>query len=176
MAKIKYTMALVKEKAAQYQDATEQVEIKRTLWKGSTKALIHKVLAKVKRANRLNWKLGKVEENKNLEAVTLAFLDEPSGITGEILDEETQKTSTQELTKFGGALVFSQTYNGDVLTIVTLPAMEGDEQPQVSSIVDRVSPNDITEEYLLEQVVVFLDAMTEWESSVADKSHIGFKI
>lgn len=176
MVKIKYTMALVKEKAAQYQDATEQVEIKRTLWKDSTKALIHKVLAKVKRANKLNWKLGKVEENTNLEAVTLAFLDEPSGITGDVLDEETQKTTTKELTKYGGALVFSQTYNGDVLTIVTLPAMEGDEQPQVSSIVDRIPPADITEGYLLEQVVVFLDAMTEWESSVADKSHIGFKI
>lgn len=176
MAKINYNMALVKEKLTEYQQATEDVLSKRDLWHSSTKAFIHKTLSKVKRAGKLQWKVGKVEEHTNLEAVTLAFNDMPSGITGEVIDEATQQSTKKELTKYGGMLLFSQTYNGDVLTIITMPGIEADPDPQVSSIVDRVAPADVTEEYILEQVVNFMELMTDWEASITNKGHIGFRI
>lgn len=177
MAKLNHNMALVKEKAAEYKQATEDVATKRALWLNTTKAFILKILRRVKRAEKLDWMVGKVEENANLEAVTLAFKDQPSGITGEVVDEATQKSTNKELTKYGGVLIFSQTYNGDILTIVTMPSIEGDTEPQISTIVDRVPPTEITEDYLLEHVLQFLDAMTEWETSTTDKDkHIGFRI
>lgn len=167
--------ALLKTRIQEYEKALADIATKRALWLNSAKELIYKTLQKAKRLGKLGWKVAKIEGIKNLEGVSLAFLDIPSDIVEKVLDEKTQKPVEKNYTKFGGSLIFSQTYNGDVLVLLTYPFIEGDEETPGNEIVDRISPADLTEAYILGHVASFLETMTIWESS-EDEHHIGFRI
>lgn len=167
---------LVKEKVALYQQALADIQVKRALWTSTTKSLIYAVLKKVKRVEKLAWKVEKYEESNFLEAISLNFEDMPSGIMIEVaIEGQPDKTIQQEATKYGGSLAFSQTYNGDILIIILYPYIDGEMAERVSSVLERVAPELINEKFVLEQVAFFLEQMTQWETSIT-KPHIGFKI
>ena len=63
----------------------------------------------------------------------------------------------------GGALVFSQTYSGDVYIFVLFPEIDG--MPVENNMIEfgMVSPSEITEKVIIEKVDDFLKEMIQWE-------------
>jgi hypothetical protein len=93
----------------------------------------------------------------NQEAVNLVFESFPP----ELMDCTNRIPAYQFIP--GGALVFSQSHNGDVFVFVLFPPV--DTVPVENAPVDLgvFTPEEISEKLILEKVDEFLKAMIKWE-------------
>jgi hypothetical protein len=155
-------------KISEYQQALRLIEEKRNSWNHETKELVFRTLLNVQKSAPLNWSVRKSEGVENLEEVCLRFNNSASGIT----DYTRKEPATR--TKYGGALVFDQEYNGDISVEIVYPFVENCVDGISNRKVDRVPPTRITEDYITMQVIRFLDEMIKWENS-SSKNVIGFK-
>ncbi len=160
-------MERILENIEQYKSALSKTEENRAYWANVSKALIFDVLTKVQSAADLDWQVKKAETVKNLEAVSISFNKRPSGIV------EVTPTAEKDTLKHGGALIFTQSYNGQVFIIHTYPYVEHWVGQTENKLIDKVDPVQIDEDYILRHVAQFLQEMSQWENSAA-RAHIGF--
>lgn len=153
----------IKAAAALYQGALAKVKDNRRIWQEVTEKLILSVLNEVAGQVPLNWAVHQTEELENLEGVALVFLPEVSGISH----------SYRQFLKQGGQLVFTQTYNGEVLVAVVFPMVEEVIAAAEPKILAKILPEDINEGFVLEQVEKFLLELANWEITM--RHSIGFK-
>ena len=103
----------------------------------------------------------------NNEAVNITFESFPT----ELINSTNKIPAYQFIP--GAALVFSQSYNGDVFVFILFPIVEN--MPIENSTIDLgiLSPKEITEKLIIEKVDEFLKEMIKWEVP-AIKNKLGY--
>jgi hypothetical protein len=150
-----------------YKQSLAKITENRKIWSDRVKQLIYDTLLKVKKASDLDWHVQKVEGLTNLEAINISFNNQGSGLI------ETTNTGRRHNVKHGGALIFTQAYNGQIFIIYTYPYIDNWVGQLDNKLIDKVEPEKISEEFVLNQVAMFLEEMSKWESSTT-KTQIGF--
>lgn len=147
----------LEERVADYKKSIETVVSKKTQWQSVTKKVLLNTLHLIEERYALGWKVQELNWIHNNEAVNITFDSFPP----ELIDCTNQIPTYQFIQ--GGSLVFSQSYNGDVLVFVMFP--EIDTVAADNNIVELglYNPNDITEKRIIEMVDEFLKEMIKWE-------------
>jgi len=140
-----------------YKNSIKTVVDKKTLWQTKIKSLITNSLTKVCKQYDIGWKVQELSWIGSNEAVNITFDSFPR----ELIDCTNQIPAYQFIQ--GGALVFSQSYSGDVHVIILFPFIE--QIPLEDSTLDLgiYNPKDISEKLIIEQVDIFLKEMIKWE-------------
>lgn len=147
----------LQERVLDYKNSIETVVAKKTKWNTDTKPLLLKTLKSITAMYAIGWKVQELNWIHNSEAVNISFESFPA----ELMDC-TNKIPTFQFIP-GGALVFSQTYSGDVFIFVLYPEVEG--MTMENNIVEFgvMNPSEITAKIIIEKVDDFLKEMIEWE-------------
>lgn len=154
----------IKDKAERFLGALQERDRKRALWNTHTKDLIFNTLSEIKAsAPKLEWAVQHVNGGRNLQAVNIQFYTRNSGI---VIETGTHRTA---LIKHGGYITFSQAYNGDIFVILVYPYIEDHTSELPNELLDKISPDNITPDYVLQKVDYFLDKMIGWELSTLKK-------
>jgi hypothetical protein len=93
----------------------------------------------------------------NNEAINITFNSFPSDLI-----DCTNKVPTYQFIQ-GGALVFSQSYSGDVYVIVLFPFVDQLQIENSSIELGFYNPAEITEKLIIEKVDEFLKEMIKWD-------------
>ncbi len=157
----------LEERVSDYRDSIKTVVDKRILWKNMTKNILLKTLRSIANQYDIGWKVQELSWIRNNEAVNITFDSFPS----EMIDCTNLIPAYQFLP--GGALIFSQSYNGDIYIFMLFP--EIDNAPQESNLVElgQYTPEMITEKLIVEKVDEFLKEMIRWEVP-ALKNKVGY--
>ena len=160
-----FIMNKIMEAVTEYNNALDKIGENRKLW-AATKELIYDTLTEIQKAGKLDWQVQKVEGLKNSEAVNIHFNKQASGLVRQ------DHKGIKSYIKYGGALIFTQAYNGSVFVMITYPYVDELVGQVTDKVLEKVSPNDITKEFVETQALRFLEEMTSWEISTENK--IGF--
>lgn len=147
----------LEERITNYKSSIETVVAKKTEWNKHTKSLLLKTLKVIVKNYAIGWKVQQLNWIYNNEAINISFEAFPE----ELIDCTNRIPTFQFIA--GGALVFSQTYSGDVYVFVLFPEVDG--VPGENNIVEfgTMAPSEITEKYIVEKVDEFLKEMIQWE-------------
>ena len=158
----------LEEHITDYKASIKIVVDKKVLWGTETKAVITKVLQAIVKKYDVGWKVQELNWIASNEAVNITFDSFPP----ELIDCTNQIPSYQFIQ--GGALVFSQTYSGDVSILILFPYIE--QLPVENSSLDlgTYNPKDVTEKLIIEKVDEFLKEMIQWEVPLQRKK-LGFQ-
>jgi len=150
-----------------YKNSIKTVVDKKTLWQTNAKSLITNTLIKVCKHYDIGWKVQELSWIGSNEAVNIMFDSFPK----ELMDCTNQIPAYQFIQ--GGALVFSQSYSGDVQVLILFPFVE--QIPFEDSTMDlgTYNPKDVNEKLIVEQVDEFLKEMIKWEVPTI-KSKLGY--
>ncbi|WP_272023019.1 hypothetical protein [Olleya namhaensis] len=157
----------LEERVLDYKKSIEIVVEKKTLWKTTTKDLLVNTLTTIVNQYSIGWNMQQLNWINNNEAVNITFESFPSELIN-----CTNKIPTYQFIP-GAALVFSQSYNGDVFVFILFPIVEN--MPIENSTIDLgiLSPKEITEKIIIEKVDEFLKEMIKWEVP-AIKNKLGY--
>ena len=147
----------LEERITDYKVSIETVVSKKTKWKEIAKPLLLKTLNAIATKYAIGWKVQELNWIHNSEAINISFEAFPE----ELMDCTNKIPAFQFIP--GGALVFSQTYSGDVYIFVLFPEIDG--MPVENNMIEfgMVSPSEITEKVIIEKVDDFLKEMIQWE-------------
>jgi hypothetical protein len=147
----------LEERVLDYKSSIETVVAKKTQWSEHSKPLLIKTLTAIAAKFDIGWKIQELNWIHNNEAINISFESFPK----ELMDCTNRIPTFQFIP--GGALVFSQTYNGDVYVFVLFPEIDG--MPIENNMVEfgTLSPSEITEKIIIEKVDEFLKEMIQWE-------------
>lgn len=159
----------LEERVNEYKNSIHTVVNKRILWETEVKNLIIEVLNKVEGKYEIGWKVQHLSWIHTNEAINITFDSFPPELI-----EKTNQIPTYQFLQ-GGALVFSQLYNGDIEIIVLFPVPEN-WIPIENDMLEfgTYEPSAITEKLVIEKVDEFLKEMIKWEVPVP-KTKVGFK-
>lgn len=147
----------LEERINDYKTSIKTVVDKKTIWQTKTKALIIDTLKNVCNNYDIGWKVQELNWIGTNEAVNITFDSFPK----ELIDC-TNRIPTYQFIQ-GGALVFSQSYSGDVHTLILFPYIEQIPIENGSVELEIYNPKDITEKIIIEKVDEFLKEMIKWE-------------
>ncbi len=147
----------LEERVTDYRESIKIVVEKKTQWESSTKKLIIKVLKNATKNYNIGWKVQELNWIYNNEAINITFNSFPSDLI-----DYTNKVPTYQFIQ-GGALVFSQSYSGDVYVIILFPFVEQLQIENSSIEIGFYNPAEITEKLIVEKVDEFLKEMIKWE-------------
>lgn len=157
----------LKERINDYKISIETVVEKKILWKTKTKGLILTTLKSIAENYNIGWRVQELNWMHSNEAVNITFDSFPP--------ELIQKTNLIPSYQFiqGGALVFSESYSGDVYTFILFPIVEN--MPNENSSIDLgiYTPKAINRKLIIEKVDEFLKEMIKWELP-AVKNKVGY--
>ncbi|WP_144962495.1 hypothetical protein [Gillisia sp. Hel_I_86] len=147
----------LEERIADYKKSIKTVVDKKVYWTERAKPLLHKTLKGITARYELGWRVQELNWIHNNEAINISFDSFPK----DLIDCTNQIPAFQFIP--GGALVFSQTYSGDVFIFILFP--EIDLLPTENNIIEMglFNPIDINEKFLIEKVDEFLKEMINWE-------------
>lgn len=147
----------LEERIIDYRSSIKTVVDKRLEWKDVTKPLILKTLTAVQNKYDLGWSVQNLKWMQSNEAVNIMFDSFPP----ELIDCTNLIPAFQFMA--GGALVFSQSYNGDVFVFMMYP--ENTQLSAEDSMLELGTflPQDISEKLIVEKVDEFLKEMIKWE-------------
>lgn len=140
-----------------YKASIKTVVDKKTLWQNKTKNLISNTLKAICKQYDIGWKMQELNWIGTNEAVNITFDSFPK----ELMDCTNQIPTYQFIQ--GGALIFSQSYSGDVHTFILFPYVEQIPIENSSIELEVYNPKDITEKLIIEKVDDFLKEMIKWE-------------
>jgi len=140
-----------------YKTSIRTVVDKKTIWQTKTKYLIKKTLNSICNQYAIGWKVQELNWMGTNEAVNITFDSFPK----ELIDCTNQIPTYQFIQ--GGALIFSQSYSGDVHTFILFPYVEQIPIENSSIELELHNPNLITEKLIIEKVDEFLKEMIKWE-------------
>ncbi|NER16849.1 hypothetical protein [Spongiivirga citrea] len=157
----------LEERVADYNMSIEKVVEKKTLWSTTTKPLLLDTLNAITNKYDIGWKVQELNWIHNNEAVNITFDSFPQ----QLINCTNRVPAYQFIP--GGALVFSQTYSGDVYIFVLFPAVNG--LPTDNNVLEMalMNPSELTEKSIVEKVDEFLKEMIKWELP-NKRSKVGF--
>jgi hypothetical protein len=150
-----------------YRESIKTVVDKKIQWESTAKKRIIRVLKSIAKSYNIGWKVQELNWIYNNEAVNITFNSFPSDLI-----DCTNKVPTYQFIQ-GGALVFSQSYSGDVYVIVLFPFVEQLQMENSSIELGFYNPAEITEKLIIEKVDEFLKEMIKWEVP-SYKTTLGF--
>ena len=147
----------LEEHSNDYKTSIEAVVEKKILWDTKTKAFLAKLLKRIAKTYKLGWQVQELKWIGNNEAVNITFDSFPP----DLIENTNQIPSFQFIQ--GGALVFSQSYSGDIYVFILYPMVA--EVPTENSSMDLgvYNPKAINEKMVVEKVDEFLKEMIKWE-------------
>lgn len=157
----------LEERINDYRTSIKTVVDKRLLWKTNTKTLLIKTLKTIVKLYDIGWKVQELSWIHNNEAVNITFDSFPE----ELMNCTNQIPAFQFLP--GGALIFSQSYNGDIYIFMLFPEIEN--TPHENNMIELgiYAPETLTEKLIVEKVDKFLREMIQWEVPTL-KSKVGY--
>ena len=147
----------LEEHVIDYKASIKTVVDKKTIWQINTKSLISNTLSNICKQYEIGWKVQELNWIGTNEAVNITFDSFPK----ELIDCTNQIPAYQFIQ--GGALVFSQSYTGDVYVIVLFPFVETMPVENNTLELGVYVPNEITKKLIVEKVDEFLKEMIKWE-------------
>ena len=147
----------LKDRVADYKASIETVVDKKTYWQEHTKPLLLKTLSEIVASFNLGWKVQELDWIHNNEAVNITFDSFPS----DLIDCTNKIPAFQFIP--GGALVFSQSYNGQVFVFALYPEIETVQVDTAMVKMGVFTPQEITRKLIIEKVDSFLKEMINWE-------------
>tara|TARA_R110002124_G_scaffold87407_1_gene224983 strand:+ start:12869 stop:13363 length:495 start_codon:yes stop_codon:yes gene_type:complete len=147
----------LEERIMDYKASIETVVAKKTQWRNETKPLLLVTLNTIVNKYAIGWKVQELNWIQNSEAVNITFESFPE----ELIDCTNRIPAYRFIP--GGALVFSQTYSGDVYIFVMFPEVEGIPSERNTVEIGAFKPSEITEKSVVENVDEFLKEMIKWE-------------
>jgi hypothetical protein len=150
-----------------YKASIKTVVDKKTFWQTKTKKKIIHTLNAICKQYNIGWKVQELNWIGTNEAVNITFDSFPK----ELIDCTNEIPAYQFIQ--GGALVFSQSYTGDVHIFILFPYIEQISIENSSIELEIYTPNDITEKLIIEKVDEFLKEMIKWEVP-STKSKLGY--
>lgn len=140
-----------------YKTSIETVVEKKILWETKTKAFISKLLKRIAKTYKIGWQVQELNWIGTNEAVNITFDSFPP--------ELIEKTNTIPSYQFiqGGALVFSESYSGDVYVFILYPIVAEIPTEHSSMELGVYNPKDVNEKLVVEKVDEFLKEMIKWE-------------
>jgi hypothetical protein len=160
----------LEERVNDYKASIKTVVEKKIYWKTNTRNLLLKVLTAIVKQHDIGWRVQELSWINTNEAVNITFDSFPPDLI-----EKTNQIPTYQFIQ-GGALVFSQSYNGDVNVFVVYPVSDLNDSGNNSGDADVsiYTPQEITEKVIVEEVDDFLKKMIAWEVP-ALKNKVGFQ-
>jgi len=140
-----------------YKTSIEAVVEKKILWQTKTKTLIAKLLKRIAETYNLGWQVQELNWIGNNEAVNITFDSFPP----DLIEKTNQIPSFQFIQ--GGALVFSQSYSGDIYVFILYPIVTEVAPDNSSMDLGVYNPKAINEKLVVEKVDEFLKEMIKWE-------------
>lgn len=119
--------------------------------------MLLKTLKAVASKYKIGWKVQELNWIYNSEAINISFESFPE----ELMDCTNRIPTFQFIP--GGALVFSQTYSGDVYIFVLYPEIEAASTENNMIEFGIMNPSEITEKVIIDKVDDFLKEMIQWE-------------
>jgi hypothetical protein len=147
----------LEERTLDYKTSIETVVDKKTKWNKHTKPLLLKTLNAIVSKYALGWKVQELNWIHNIEAINISFESFPE----ELMDCTNKIPAYQFIP--GGALVFSQTYSGDVNIFVMFPEVVGTHTENNIVEFGLMNPSEVNEKIIVEKVDEFLKEMIQWE-------------
>lgn len=159
----------LEERVTEYKNSIYTVVNKRIQWETEIKDLIKNVLTQAEVKYEIGWKVQQLSWIHTNEAINITFNSFPPELI-----EKTNQIPTYQFLQ-GGALVFSQLYNGDIEIFIVFPLPEN-WLPVENEVIDlgTFSPAVISEKLVVEKIDEFLKEMIKWEVPIP-KSKVGFK-
>ncbi len=145
-----------------------RIEERRNHWHTISRDLIATTLKElVARFPMFDWTVDINEAWQNMESVYVMFNYTASGIV-----EKTPNAIVQKMKK-GGLLSFSQSRNGQVVTWVSYPYVDGiTEDGPKNTVLHTAEPEEVDQDYIHRYVEKFLEEMISWEND--SREEIGF--
>jgi len=157
----------LEERVNDYKVSIKTVVNKKTLWQTKTKNLITNTLNEICKQYDIGWKVQELNWIGTNEAINITFDSFPK----ELIDCTNQIPAYQFIQ--GGALVFSQSYTGDVHTFILFPYVDQIPIENSSIELEIYTPNSINEKLIIEKVDEFLKEMIKWEVP-STKAKLGY--
>ena len=157
----------LEERVNDYKSSIDVVVEKKILWKTKTRGLLFKTLNEAVKKYDIGWRVQELNWINNNEAVNITFDSFPP----ELIKKTNQIPSFQFIQ--GGALVFSQSYSGDVYVFILFPIVQNVEDATNSIELGIYAPQSINEKLIIEKVDEFLKEMINWDVPTIEKK-VGF--
>lgn len=157
----------LEERINDYKISIKTVIEKKILWDTETRKLLLKTLKNIVKQYNIGWRIQELSWINTNEAVNITFDSFPPDLI-----EKTNLIPTYQFIQ-GGALVFSQSYSGDINIFTLYPLTDTLIDNQTESELSIYSPQDITEKVIIEKVDEFLKEMIDWEVP-SIKKKVGF--
>ena len=140
-----------------YKKSIETVVDKKSKWNAQTKPLLLKTLRAIATKYNIGWEVQELNWIYTGDAVNISFKTFPE----ELIDCTNRIPAFQFIP--GGALIYSQTYSGDINIFVLFPEVNGVSMDNQMVELGTFNPLEITEKAIIENVEEFLKEMIQWE-------------
>ena len=157
----------LEERIKDYKASIKTVVEKKILWETKTKNLLLKTLNSIVKKYDIGWRVQELSWINTNEAVNITFDSFPVDLI-----EKTNLIPTYQFIQ-GGALVFSQSYSGDVNVFMLFPIPTNMIDNETDTDLAIYRPEEITEKIIIEKVDEFLKKMIDWEVP-AIKNKVGY--
>lgn len=157
----------LEERVQDYKDSIDKVVEKKIYWKTTTKNILLKTLNSIANKYDIGWRVQELNWISSNEAVNITFDSFPP----ELIEKTNQIPSYQFIQ--GCALIFSQSYNGEVHIIILFPIIDNIHLDDSTINLGICDPQEINEKLIIEKVDEFLKEMIKWEIPI-EKKQLGF--
>ena len=150
-----------------YKESIEKVVDKKILWKNETKLLLLNTLSTIANKFDIGWRVQELNWIGSNEAINITFDSFPP----ELIEKTNLIPSYQFIQ--GCALIFSQSYNGEVHVIILFPLISNIQIEDSTINLGIYDPQELNEKMIIEKVDEFLKEMIKWEVPI-EKKQLGY--
>ena len=161
------TIEHLAERVTDYKASIKTVIEKKHIWKTKTKPVIINTLKSISDKYVIGWRVQELNWMQNNEAVNIVFESFPP----ELINSSNNILINQFVP--GAALIFSQSFNGDVSIFVLFPTTVNAPTEDGTLDLGTINPNEINEKFIIEKVDEFLKEIIKWEVPLI-KNKLGF--
>ena len=155
------------ERVSDYKKSIEKVVDKKIIWKNETKIILLKTLKAIAKKFDIGWRVQELNWIGSNEAINITFDSFPPDLI-----EKTNLIPSYQFIQ-GCALIFSQSYNGEVHVIILFPLIDNIQLEDSTVNLGIYDPQEIDEKLIIEKVDEFLKEMIKWEVPI-EKKQLGF--
>jgi len=157
----------LEERVNDYRASIKTVIEKKNIWHKTTKKLLKKTLTEIVKKYNIGWCVQELNWMNTNDSININFESFPDEFI-----EQTSLTPSLQFIK-GGALIFTQTYSGDVNVFTLYPYIENSPDNLSDNEIEVYNPQMIDERLIIEKVDEFLKDMINWEVPNV-KNKVGF--
>lgn len=157
----------LEERVKDYKNSIKTVVDKKNIWDKTTKILLKKTLNEIVNKYDIGWCVQELNWMNTNDSININFESFPAEFI-----EKTNLTPSLQFIK-GGALIFTQTYSGDVNVFTLYPYIENSPDNLTDNEIEVFTPQMIDERLIIEKVDEFLKNMINWEVPNV-KNKVGF--